>query len=46
VTVLVLLLVGAVTLAVVLGVRAVSATVGAGVTIETAVDLLVLGPPV
>jgi hypothetical protein len=39
VTVLVLLLVGAVTLAIVLGVRAVSATVGAGVTVETAVDL-------
>ena len=46
VTVLVLLLAGAVTLAIVLGVRAVSATVGAGVTVETAVDLPVPGLPV
>ncbi len=46
VTVLVLLLVGAITLAVVLGVRAVSATVSAGVTVETAVGLPVPGLPV
>jgi hypothetical protein len=46
VTVLVLLLVGAVALAVVLGVRAVSATVGAGVAVETVVDLPVPGLPV
>jgi hypothetical protein len=39
VAVLVLLLVGAVALAVVLGVRAISATVGAGSTVETAVAL-------